>query len=447
MRPRVIEIEAEPGGQAFGDGCLQGVVVGHGVVIAGLPADLLILGVRPVGVTVRRRDFPQRDLVDIHGKGQVVGVTGHIGDLSDHAASERALDSQIPLHDLGIGLVILCIGNALPVQRRRIGVWADKRQVGAAGGKVDNGVDAIEVEGISTVGRFSAQSAVTVSTDAVVIDIHAESAADGRRRFRRPGESQTRQDIIPYRRLQGSSAIGVGRSEPHGAERAGGGVEDGGVEALHVLMDFIPAMLDFVPHSQIQREVGHHLVVVLDKELRCFVAAAEFRRNTRSPVTCVPDQEVGIARSSCGVPCILLGVGIVAAEVHGRGIQVAPGGGVVDVHQEFTPEAQDMLAANHGENVGRSVRELLQDRIGPRGKTVVTEDINSGKDVGFGELQSDFLRIVLVESGVFEKDEPCVEAVSGFIDGLGADVPDIRDLRRLVFNVNGLAGEGAAEEA
>ncbi len=90
------------------------------------------------------------------------------------------------------------------------------------------------------------------------------------------------------------------------------------------------------------------------------------------------------------VDCPTLGIRTV--ELQGTGVNVAPGGCVVAIESELTTEVKDMFAANHGHYVGRIEDHFLVGRVGGwlnPGIGIVAQELNRGKDVGFGKLPTD----------------------------------------------------------
>ena len=67
----------------------------------------------------------------------------------------------------------------------------------------------------------------------------------------------------------------VGRGEPHSAVVAGNRIEYGRVEVAHTVSHFFPAFLDLIAQAEIYGEIVTELDVILNKDLRTFLATAK----------------------------------------------------------------------------------------------------------------------------------------------------------------------------
>ena len=81
---------------------------------------------------------------------------------------------------------------------------------------------------------------------------------------------------------------------------------------------------------------------------------------------------------------------------HRSSIQVAPGGRVVLIDQEFTTEVQNVLPCNEGNYIRRVINMLFINGVGLRAQygaavatLVVTIDLDVREVIGFGKLPSE----------------------------------------------------------
>ena len=219
-------------------------------------------------------------------------------------------------------------------------------------------------------------------------------------------------------------------------------------------MDFVPAMIDLIAKTEIHGERGADLVIVLDKHLRTLQACAVLRSNPRAPLVCIAQQEICVLHAGSGdrsshtgtsVNCPLLCV--LSRELQRTRVGVAPSCGVVPVDQHFSAEVKDVLATNHGHYIGGIENVFLVNCVGTRIEPCVrirAGEIDRREVVRLGKLPTQAGSITFAQREVGKEVAlPCV-AHSGFIDGSGADVPHIRNLRVVVVNIAGLASDRAS---
>ena len=74
-------------------------------------------------------------------------------------------------------------------------------------------------------------------------------------------------------------------------------VGHGGIEGCHVALGVGPAGHDFIAQSQVDRQVGFHLPVVLNEQLRGFPSSAVLRCIVGAPLLRLAEQEVCIGET------------------------------------------------------------------------------------------------------------------------------------------------------
>ena len=200
-------------------------------------------------------------------------------------------------------------------------------------------------------------------------------------------------------------------------------------------MDFGPAAANLVAEAEVDGQVGTQLVVILDEHLGALEPGTVLGRDAGVPVIGISEQEVRIVKTcagigagdACGIERPVAGIGTV--ELEGSGIGVAPGGGVVLVDEELATEVQDMLAADHGDDVRGIEDVLLVDGIGAGvdpGVRVRADELNGGQAVGLGELPAELALDSPAESQVGVEVALVGVAEANLVDGVGGDVGDDR---------------------
>ena len=91
----------------------------------------------------------------------------------------------------------------------------------------------------------------TVSVETPCVGVKSEPTTKRRLRIICPGEADARLPGVEGIGLKGGATVGVSRTEPIGAQCAISWVPYGWIEAGHVVLNFVPAMVDLVAKTKV----------------------------------------------------------------------------------------------------------------------------------------------------------------------------------------------------
>src|SRR6266478_5984530 len=315
-------------------------------------------------------------------------------------------------------------------------------KIRAGAGEKDDGSQIIGIGNRS--GAVAAEphaGSIRVQTPSVSID--ADTATHCPTAFRRPRETDARQENLVVGRFESATPV-VGR-KPDRPRSVGLGVCDGWIEDAHVIVFLAPSILDLIAEPEVNREIRQNLEVVLNEELRAFLPRCRGRLVVGAPSLHLSQQKVRITQPASRRVRTALGEDAGKSEL--PGLHVPPWSRIILIGQEFSTEMQNMLAADHGHHVGRLKAVLNIDCVRLRVQDIIASrpiDCDIRKDIGFRILKADLLRVPQPDT---LRNEPItLPGVSKpkLINNVWTDRPYVRDLRIVAIDVAGLAIDGTA---